>query len=310
MSDSVFRFALKKILEMLTSLGFLAAFMFFLLKSLPGGPFDEEVALNPLVKEKLMQHWQLDSGWLGQAFSYLMGLLRGDLGVSMSRPERTVVDIISQGLSNTLVLNLLALLLICGGALVISTIAIRFRETWVEEWVDQGVIAALALPSLFWGPLLIYLVGFYWNLLPVAFLLTPQHYILPLLTLSVRPTASLVRLLKNSMSDNFQQDYVRTARAKGLSQWVILYKHVLKNSLTPFLSYLGPLMVSLLSGSFIVEVLFAVPGLGTEFVSALNDRDYTLIVGLTLFYGFLLISVNSILDIVLRCVDPRLREEA
>ncbi len=143
----------------------------------------------------------------------------------------------------------------------------------------------------------------------MAFLTTPQHYILPLLTLSMRPMASLVRLLKNSLQENFTKDYVRTARAKGVGMWRILIHHVLKNSLIPFLSYVGPLTVSLLSGSFLVEILFAVPGLGTEFVAALNDRDYTLIVGLTLFYGSLLIIINSILDILLKVVDPRLQEE-
>lgn len=295
---------------MVASLGVLAALTFFLLKALPGGPFDEEMALNPLVKEKLMEHWQVDQSWFAQAASYIGALLRGDLGVSMVRPDRTVAEIIMQGVQNTLALNATALVLIVLSALFFSLLAIRYRGTWVESLIDQGVIAFLSLPSLFWGPLLIYLFGFYWNLLPVAFLTTPLHYVLPLLTLSLRPLAALVRILKNSMNDNIQQDYVRTAKAKGAGKWRILYHHVLRNSLIPFLSYGGPLMVSLLSGSFLVEVLFAVPGLGTEFISSLNDRDYTLIVGLTIFYGALLIIVNSLIDVLLRVVDPRLREEA
>ncbi|WP_374074266.1 ABC transporter permease [Bdellovibrio bacteriovorus] len=310
MSENVFRFVFKKIFEMLASLVVLAALTFFLLKALPGGPFDEDTALNPLVKEKLMQHWQVEQSWLVQASSYMKALLKGDLGVSMTRPERSVIEIISQGVSNTLALNGLALMFILLGSLVISILAVRYRNSWIENAIDQGVIAFLSLPSLFWGPLLIYLFGFYWNLLPVAFLSSPLHYILPLLTLSLRPLASLVRLLKNSLNENFTQDYVRTARAKGVGAWQILTHHVLKNSLIPFLSYVGPLIVSLLSGSFLVEVLFAVPGLGTEFISALNDRDYTLIMGLTLFYGTLLIIVNSLIDVALKFADPRLREEA
>lgn len=295
---------------MVASLVVLAALTFFLLKALPGGPFDEDIALNPLVKSRLSEHWQIEQSWWAQAGSYLGALAQGDLGVSMARPERTVSEIISQGLRNTLSLNFLALVFIIVGSLGISLLAVRFRNSWVEGFINQGVIAFLSLPSLFWGPLLIYVFGFYWNLLPVAFLTSPLHYILPLLTLSLRPLASLVRLLKNSLNDNFQQDYVRTARAKGVGTWGILYRHVLKNSLIPFLSYLGPLVVSLLSGSFLVEVLFAVPGLGTEFVAALNDRDYTLIMGLTLFYGALLILVNSFLDVLLKLMDPRLREDA
>lgn len=309
MIGSVWRFLVKKIIEMMASLGFLAALMFFLLKALPGGPFDEEIALNPVVKEKLQMHWQVEEAWYVQAYSYLKSLLQGDLGVSMVRPDRPVVEIISQGLQNTLALNAIALIFIVVGALLISILAVRFRGSWLETLIDQTVIAFLALPSLFWGPLLIYLFGFYWNLLPVAFLTTPTHYILPLLTLCLRPLAALIRILKNSMNENIQMDYVRTARAKGAGRWRILFFHVLRNSLIPFLSYGGPLIVSLLSGSFLVEVLFAIPGLGTEFISSLNDRDYTLIVGLTLFYGALLILVNSFMDVLLRLIDPRLREE-
>ncbi|WP_373997879.1 ABC transporter permease [Bdellovibrio bacteriovorus] len=281
-----------------------------MLKALPGGPFDEETALNPLVKEKLQEHWKVDQSWVGQATSYLTSLVQGDLGVSMTRPERTVTEIISQGVANTLTLNALALLFILVGAFVISLVAVRFKDTWLEYLIDQTVIAFLSLPSLFWGPLLIYFFGFYWNVFPVAFLTGPSHYVLPLLTLCLRPLAVLIRLLKNSLNENLQQDYVRTARAKGVKVWNILFHHVLKNSLIPFLSYVGPLIVSLLSGSFLVEVLFAVPGLGTEFISALNDRDYTLIVGLTLFYGALLVLVNSFIDVLIKIADPRLREEA
>ncbi|WII72322.1 ABC transporter permease [Bdellovibrio sp. 22V] len=295
---------------MLASLVVLAALTFFLLKALPGGPFDDDIALNPLVKEKLMQHWNVEASWAGQVVSYMSSVAQGDLGISMARPDRSVSEIIAQGIQNTLMLNGLSLVFILCGAFAISLLAVRYRETWIEQTIDQGVIAFLSLPSLFWGPLLIYVFGFYWNLLPVAFLTTPQHYILPLLTLSLRPMAVLIRLLKNSLHDNLTQDYVRTARAKGVSSWAILVHHVLKNSLIPFLSYVGPLVVSLLSGSFLVEVLFAVPGLGTEFIASLNDRDYTLIVGLTLFYGTLLILVNSFIDVLLRLVDPRLRENA
>ncbi|MFV8249925.1 ABC transporter permease [Bdellovibrio bacteriovorus] len=295
---------------MTASLGVLAALTFVLLKALPGGPFDEETALNPVVREKLAQHWGLEQSLPSQIGSYLLSVVQGDLGVSMSKPDRTVVEIIGQGLGNTLTLNAIALGVILVGAFVIAVAATRYRETWFENLVDQTVIAFLSLPSLFWGPLLIYAFGFYWNLLPVAFLSSPVHYILPVVTLSVRPLASLIRLLKNSLNENLNQDYARTAKAKGVGVWGVLIHHVLKNSLIPFLSYVGPLTVSLLSGSFLVEVLFAVPGLGSEFIAALNDRDYTLIVGLTLFYGALLIVVNSFIDVLLKLADPRLQERA
>lgn len=283
---------------------------FFLLKVLPGGPFDSDAALNPSVKQKLIEHWRLNESWMMQAQAYMVGIMHGDFGVSMARPETAVVEIVYRGLSNTLILNGLALIIIIGGALAITIIAVKFQNTWIEDLVDQGIITLLSLPSLFWGPLLIYLFGFYWNLLPVALLTSPIHYLLPLLTLTLRPLAALVRILKNSLQDNYGEDYVRTALAKGAGEWRILFKHVLRNSLMAFLSYLGPLIVGLFSGSFLVEVLYAIPGLGMEFVAALNDRDYTLIMGLTLFYGLLLIAINSLIDIAVKIADPRLRENS
>ncbi len=289
---------------------FLAALSFLLLKLLPGGPFDDEAALNPLVKETLAKQWGLHESNFIQILRYLSSALRGDFGISMMHPEQTVGAIIRQGIGNSLSLSLVTLLFVLVGAFTLALASIRFRDTWFERCVDQAMIAMLSLPSLFWGPLLIYLFGFYFNVLPVAFLSSPVHYILPVLTLGFRPLATLVRLLKTSLYDNLHLDYVRTAKAKGLGPWGILFHHVLRNSMIPFLSYAGPLITGLLSGSFLVEMLFAIPGLGSQFIASLNDRDYTLIVGLTLFYGALLIVINSLMDVFMRLLDPRLREEA
>lgn len=309
MNHSSWQHVAKKLIELLTSLGFLATLTFFLLRLLPGGPFDDDAALNPLVRERLQEHWGTSQNFFWQILDYLAALCRGDLGISMVRPDQSVLDIILQGLAKTFLLNSLALFVVVLGALALATSAIYWKDTWFEKSVDQLMVVLLSLPSLFWGPLLIYLFGFYWDLLPVALLEGPEYYILPVLTLSARPIASLVRLLKGSLEDNLSQDYVRTAKAKGLSAGAVLFKHILRNSWMPFLSYFGPLLVGLLSGSFLVEMLFAVPGLGTEFIQALNDRDYTVIVGLTLFYGSLLMTINTLLDLLMRQADPRLREQ-
>ncbi|MBO9665863.1 MAG: ABC transporter permease [Bdellovibrio sp.] len=303
------RFLIKKLIEILASLAVLAALSFLLLKVLPGGPFDEEAALNPLVKETLAARWGLHESLPTQLGKYLLSLIQGDLGISMVHPDQTVVAMIQQDLGNTLMLNFVALVFVIFSAFALSLLSLRFRDGFFEKSVDQLMIAFLSLPSLFWGPLLIYFFGFYFNLLPVAFLTEPKNYILPVLTLSLRPLATLVRLLKTSLHENYNLDYVRTAKAKGVGEWRVLTHHVLRNSLIPFLSYAGPLMVGLLSGSFLVEMLFAVPGLGGQFINALSDRDYTLIVGLTLFYGAMLIVINSLIDLVMRWVDPRMREE-
>jgi oligopeptide transport system permease protein len=307
--DSGISFLVKKIIELVTSLAVLATFLFLLLKLLPGGPFDAERNLDPAVLESLNQSWGLHDSFLSQAFHYFISLLQGDLGVSMIRPQQTVFAVIQQGIANTLALNLIALVFVVVGSVGTALMIMRYRGGFFESLMDQILIIFVSLPSLFWGPFLIYIFAFYFDLLPVALLESPAAYVLPVITLSLRPFAILVRLLKTSLSDNIRQDYTRTAIAKGLSPWAVLVKHVLRNSSVAFLSYLGPLIVSLISGSFLVELLFAVPGLGTEFVSAINDRDYTVIAGITLFYGSLLLILNTIIDIGLKKIDPRLQEE-
>ncbi|WP_413560516.1 ABC transporter permease [Bdellovibrio sp. HCB209] len=303
-------FLLKKSFEIIASLAVLVALSFLLLKALPGGPFDDEAALHPTVKAALSEQWGLQESTFAQVSKYLVSLLQGDLGVSMAHPDQRISSMIANGFGNTLSLNLISLVCVVIGAFALSLLSQRYRGGFFEKSVDQVMITCISLPSLFWGPLLIYFFGFYLNLLPTAFLTSPVNYILPVLTLSLRPLASLVRLLKTSLKENYDQDYVRTAKAKGVHEWPILLNHVLRNSLIPFLSYLGPLLVGMLSGSFLVEMLFAIPGLGGMFIAALADRDYTLIVGLTLFYGALLIIVNSLIDILMRAVDPRIQEEA
>lgn len=292
------------------SLVILATLTFFLLRFLPGGPFDETAALHPLVKENLSQQWALQESFPAQISHYLVSAFQGKFGVSLVHPDQTVMEIIARSWASSLGLCAITLIFVLLGSLTVVFLSVRFRGTWFETWLDQSMIAMLSLPSLFWGPLLIYLFGFYFNLLPVAFLSSPAHYILPVLTLGFRPLAILVRLLKSSVTENLDLDYVRTARAKGVSFWNVIFHHVLRNSLIPFLSYVGNIITSLMSGSFLVEMLFAIPGLGSQFIAALADRDYTLIVGLTLVYGALLIIINSLMDILMRWADPRLRESA
>jgi oligopeptide transport system permease protein len=303
---SVFELLIKKIIEISASLLILATLMFFLLKALPGGPFDQDAVLHPLVLQNLERHWQVHESSGAQWGSYILAAAQGDLGVSMIKPDASVVGLIEHGLRQTLTLNLMAVVFIFSSAFVLALVAVRFRGS-TEEVIDQLMLAFISLPSLYLGPFLIYIFCFYLNLLPVAFLSSPAHYILPLLTLTLRPTAYLVRLLKSSLIENTTQDFARTAKAKGLSPTRILFKHLLRNSLIPVLSYSGPLMASLISGSFVVEVLFAVPGLGTEFVQSLAERDLTVITGLTLFYGTLLILLNQLMDFLMMLADPRIR---
>lgn len=299
--------ALRRCLEAAVTLVVLAAFCFLLLRALPGGPFDDDEIRSPEVRARLTRDWGLEGSWREQLGAYFSGIFSGDLGRSMLEPEKTVASVLSEGLSRTLALNALALLVIVVGGF---SLAVLFESSGprARAVIDAVTTALVSLPSLFLGPLLIWLFAMKLDLLPIAFLDGPEHYLLPVLTLSLRPSAYLCRLVAASLADAKGADYMRTAKAKGLSLRQALWRHALRNSLVPILGYLGPLIVGLLSGSFMVEILFSIDGLGRAFVEALGVRDYPIVMGLTLFYGFLLILVSLVLDLVMRAVDPRLRE--
>lgn len=305
--ESVRVLLLRKLLETLTALLALVFLSFLFLHKMPGGPFDEEISLHPVVKENLLRLWAVDQPFLTQFGSYLKGLLQGELGFSLYQPGKSVGEILAQGFSQTLLLNILAILFAYVSAFVTSSMSVLKADSVVRRGVEILNVVAISLPSLFLGPVLIYVFGFYLNLLPTAFLQGPWHYLLPVLTLSLRPWAQMNLLLTNSLRETWELDFIRTAKAKGLSRAQILFRHAFKNSLMPILSLSGPLIVGLISGSFLVEVLFSIPGLGQQFVESLNLRDYPVVMGLVLYYGASMILLTSLLDMVAQWLDPRLR---
>jgi oligopeptide transport system permease protein len=298
---------LRKVFETLAALLALVFLTFLFLHSMPGGPFDEETSLNPVVKESLYKIWALDKPFLNQFVHYLQGLFQGSLGVSMVRTGKTVTEILLQGFSQTLLLNSFALVSVYFFVFLTSSFSAMYVDSIFSRGIDLFNVIAISLPSLFLGPVLIYIFGFYLNLLPTAFLTSPWHYILPAVTLSLRPWAQLNLLIGNSLKETLQRDFIRTAKAKGLSRWQILVNHAYKNSLMPVISMSGPMIVSLISGSFLVEVLFSIPGLGQQFVESLNLRDYPVVMGLVLVYGTSLILLTNIFDICALWLDPRVR---
>lgn len=294
------------LLEVFVSLLFLASLTFLLLRLLPGGPFSQEANLHPLVLEQLQREWGLQGSIWQQWFEYMGALLQGHLGVSMMRPDQSVVFRLKEVLGLTLGLNLLALL-IC--SLVAPCMAIyAFSSSRIANVVRQFCLLLISMPSLFLAPLLIWVFAIYWPLLPVAFLETPTHWILPVVALSLRPLAQLTRILMKSLEEQYYLDYVRAARAKGLSERQVLWRHVLPNSLVASLTYYPGLAVGLLSGSFIVELLFAIPGIGSEFVQSLAERDYTMISGIVLVLGVLFILFSTLSQYVVEALDPRLAD--
>lgn len=298
----------ERILETAVSLFGLIILCFVLLKLLPGSPFDEEIAVHPAVRESLQASWGLDQPVHMQLFSYIRALMSGDWGVSVVRPQHTVLSILGQGFANTAILNFAALVLIYMLAFSSAVSVHIASRPWWNRVYDGAISVFVSMPTFLLAPVLVWFLGIKLDLFPVAFLDTPRGYVLPLLALSLRPAAFLSRLIYESLATIRKDDFIRTAKAKGLSPARVIVRHALKNSLAPVFGHSSALVIGVLSGSFIVEVLFAVQGLGQIFVDALGERDVTVVVGLSFFYGLSLILLSLFFDILQRVVDPRLRD--
>lgn len=296
---------LEKTIETLVSFWVLITGSFFLLRLLPGGPFDQDQALPSLLYNQLNSSWGLDRPLLEQYFFYFRDLLSGHLGVSYFQPEISVGQIISQSFSRTIYLEIMSLLFIFIFSLLFSWILVRYHNFRWVKYFNQTIIFMGSLPALFLGPALIYLFSFYWDYLPVAFLNESKSYILPVITLSFRPLSHLTRLLKNSWLNSLREPFIRTAKSKGLTQSQVLWRHGFRYSVSPLLSWLPSLVISIFAGSVFIELLFSIPGLGFTFVEAINQRDYPVALGATLFYGMIVIFVNWFSEMARIKLDPR-----
>lgn len=297
----------ERFLETAGSLLGLMILCFVLLKLLPGSPFDEETFINPAVRDSVSRVWGLHDPLYRQLFAYLKSVLIGDWGVSMTYPDKTVMSLLRQGLTNTLTLNVLAVAVIYALAFI-SAIGVRLaRGVWVRELYEAVIGALISMPSFLLAPLLVLVFGIQLDWFPVAFLDGPRGYVLPVFALALRPAAYLSRLISRSLEVIESDDYMRTAKAKGLTRAQVLIGHGVKNALAPVLGHSSALMVSVLSGSFIIEVLFALQGLGQIFVDGIGHRDITVVVGFSFFYGATLIVLTLFFDLLQKWVDPRLR---
>lgn len=301
-------YLVKRILSAIPTLLALMTLTFFIMKVVPGGPFDQEKALPPEVKANLEAKYHLDEPLLAQYLRYLGDLARGDLGPSYRYiGGRTVNDIIADTLPVSAELGFYAMLLAITVGIPIGVLAAHRKNSWLDFSTMFLAIAGMSLPNFLVASLLILVFSFYLNWLPPALWDDWTSVILPALTLSVRPIALIARLTRASMLEALSMDYVRTAHAKGLSLGQVLFKHALKNALVPVVTLTGPLVAAVITGSFVVEVIFAIPGMGKHFVSAVIDRDYTLIMGVTMVYGVIVISANLAVDLLYAWLDPRIR---
>lgn len=297
----------KRILLAIPVLWIVASITFLLVRIVPGGPFEGDKALPPEIVANLKAKYHLDKPVPEQYLLYMDRLVHGDLGLSYKYVGRTVNDILADAFPVSLQLGAVGLLLaICIGV-PLGTIAAVKRGSGADFVSMFLSTAGISVPSFVIGALLIFVFGIWLRILPVALWETPRHMILPALTLAVSPAAYLARLTRASVLEILEKDWVRTARSKGLSGQVTVVKHVLRNALIPIATVLGPLTAILVTGSFVVEFMYAIPGMGRFFITAVSNRDYDLIMGTTLVFAVLLIIANTIVDVVYVVLDPRMQ---
>ena len=282
---------------------------FALMHAIPGGPFTTEKKLPPQVKASIEAKYHLDDPVWKQYGDYLGGVITGDLGPSYKYEGRSVNDIISDAFPISAQLGLLSLMVAVVGGIVAGAISTMRPNGIVDYAVTVLSTIGISVPTFIIGAVLVYVVGFELGWFPVALWRGPSYMVLPVLTLAAQPMAFIARLTRSGLLDVYQQEYIRTARAKGLDSWTILTRHALGNAILPVITYLGPLAASLLTGSFIVETIFAIPGLGQYFVTSIYNRDYTVILGITIFYSALVVFLNILVDMIYPLIDPRVTTE-
>ena len=279
---------------------------FGLMHAIPGGPFTQEKKLPPAVMATVEARYHLDEPLWNQYVDYVRHAAVLDLGPSYKYPGKTVNDIIAETLPVSAELGLISLFLAIGAGVLAGMAAAWYKNTWVDYGMMIGATLGVSVPSFIFAAVLIQLFAFTWPVLPAALWKGPAYVILPALALAAQPTAFIMRLTRSSLVDALGQDYIRTARSRGIGPWSLLYRHALRNALLHLVSYIGPLAAALMTGSFIVETIFAIPGLGRHFVTSIYNRDYTVILGITIFYSFLIMMMNLLVDLIYPLLDPRI----
>jgi len=300
-------YLIRRLLWLVPVLLFVAAITFVLMHSVPGGPWDRDKPLPPAAVEQLNRKYGLDQPLWEQFGRYLLGLLQGDLGVSYRQSDRPVAEVISGGIKVSATLGGLAMLVSAAVGVPLGVVAALRRNRALDYLSVSLATLGASTPNFVLGIVLIVIFASTFHLLPTIGWGSWKQAIMPVLALSALPTAFLARITRASTLEVLQQDYVRTAWAKGLSVRAVVLRHVARNALIPVLTLAGPLAAALVTGSFIIESQFAIPGVGRAFVTAIFGRDYGVIMGVTLFYALVVATANLAVDLAYAAADPRIR---
>lgn len=289
----------------IASLFLLVSATFFLTHLMPGSPF-QNGAVSEQVVTALEAEYGLNDPLLAQYGTYLANLLRGDFGISFQKTGVSVSSVIARAWPITVAIGLPAVFLALGLGTLLGIWQASSKSTVVRSSIFMSTILGTAIPNFVIALLLMLLFGQILKIFPVVGLTSPAHYVLPVISLAIYPAAAATRLMHNAFAEEMAKEYVIMARAKGLSKWRVSV-HILKNAWIPVLNYIGPAAAFLLTGSFVVENIFTIPGLGREFVLAIGNRDYTMIMGLTVFMGMVVIMINLLTDLLCAAISPQIR---
>jgi oligopeptide transport system permease protein len=300
------KYILKRVVAALLTLLTLVTIVFFLVRLMPGEPFTS-AKLTKEVAANMNAYYGFDKPLWQQYLVYMGNLLHGNFGYSMKYTNKTVNYIIGQTFPYSADLGIRALVLAISMGLVLGIIAARNRGKKIDFFCVIVAIIGTSIPDFIMGAFLQYFFGIKWGLLPVAKYLGFEYTILPACALAFYTLASVSRIMRSSMLEVVQQDYIKTARSKGLSEMRITYKHQIRNAIMPVLTVLGPTVASVLTGTFVIEAIYAIPGMGKYYVESVTNNDYSMVLGMTVFYGMFLVTCNLIVDILYGVADPRVR---
>ena len=305
----MFRLIISRALQAFAVVFFLFTLTFFAIRAIPGDPLStDDKSMPEHVKEKIEEYYGLDKPLIVQYGRYVKNVLTGDLGLSTSKPGRTVNEIISQSLPASLLVGIGGITVAVLLGIPMGVLAALRKNSWIDYTSMAVAMIGICIPTFVLGPLLQLWVASKTDWINVAGWDTAADILLPSLTLGVGSAAYLARLTRGGMLEILSQDYIRTAKAKGVPMLPIIVKHTLRGAMMPAVTCLGPAFAAIISGSFIVETIFQVPGMGQHFVNAVTSKDYALLQGLVIFYGFLMAGANLLVDIALLLLNPRLRD--
>ncbi|MGZ9586087.1 ABC transporter permease [Paenibacillus marinisediminis] len=301
------RYIINKIIFFIASLFVLASITFILMNAIPGDPFSSEKAVPPQVQAKLMEQYGLDKPYYEQYAIYMTNLVQGDLGISMKMADREVTDFIKDSFPYSLKLGIVAVIVSVIIGVSLGLLAAFNHRKMIDTSAMIIAVIGVSVPSFVLAALIQWLLGVQFPIFNVVGLNEAKDYVLPTMALSAMPIAFIARLTRSSMLEVLHADYIKTARSKGLNNWTIMRRHVIRNGILPVITYLGPLTAGVITGSFVIEQIFGIPGLGKVYVTSIGNRDYSLIMGITIFYGLILMTARFITDIAYGLIDPRIK---